>query len=119
MNMDLRARAEELAKRPYLIMTSVEETTDEQPIFFARVLEIDGCFGQGETHEAAVEDLRFAMVDLIESLLEDGLPVPDPTKLIELTLGTAVQGSYTFTKQNNVLKLKQIEVDQNAYFLTA
>jgi hypothetical protein len=33
---------------------------------------MDGCFGQGETHEAVIEDSRLAMVDFIESLLEDG-----------------------------------------------
>ena len=66
--MDTRAQAELLAKRPYIITTALEETTDDQPIYFARALEMDGCFGQGETSEAAVEDLRLAMVDFIESL---------------------------------------------------
>jgi predicted RNase H-like HicB family nuclease len=117
--MDRHAKAEELAKRPYLLLTSLEETTEGQPIYFARVLEINGCFGQGESPEEAISDLRLAMVDFIESLLEDGLTAPDPVKLIETTLGTAVQGSYTFTKQENTLKPKQNELDQNAYFLTA
>ena len=116
--MNISATAEELAKRPYMIMTSLEETTDEEPIFLARVLEMDGCFGQGETPEAAIEDLRLAMVDFIDSLLEDGLPVPDPRQLIKPTLGTAIEGSYTFTKQDNILKPKVSEIDQNAYFLT-
>lgn len=116
--MNTHTKAEDLAKRSYLIMTSIEETTDEQPIYFARVLEMDGCFGQGITHEEAIEDLRLAMVDFIESLLEDGLPVPDPTPLIQPTLGTAIQGSYTFISQDKALKPKPIEFDQNAYFLS-
>ena len=117
--MNTRAKAEEMAKRPYLIMTSVEETTDDQPIYFARVLEMDGCFGQGETQEAAGEDLRLALVDFIESLLEDELPVPEPTPLIKPTLGTAVQGGFTFTKQGQTLKPKQNEVHEDVYFLSA
>src|SRR3972149_767820 len=65
--MDTRTKAEELAKRPYVFMTSVEETTDNQPIYFARVLEMDGCFGQGKTREESIEDLRLAMMELLKS----------------------------------------------------
>lgn len=117
--MDTRAQAEEMAKRPYLIMTAVEETTDGQPVYFARVLEMDGCFGQGQTREAAIEDLRLAMVDFIASLLEDGLPVPEPTPLIKPTLGTATQGAFTFTKQGKTLQPKQNEIYRDVYFLSA
>jgi predicted RNase H-like HicB family nuclease len=117
--MDTRAQAELLAKRSYIIMTTLEETTDDQPIYFARALEIDGCFGQGETHEAAIEDLRLAMVDFIESLLEDGLPVPEPTPLIKPTLGTATQGAFTFTKQGKGFQPKQDEAYTDVYFLSA
>jgi predicted RNase H-like HicB family nuclease len=119
--MDTRAKAEALAKRPYLVMTTIEETTDNQPIYFARALELEGCFGQGETREAAVEDLRLATVDFIESLLEDGLPVPEPTPLFNPTLGTATQGAFTFTtiKNNNRLQPKQSQTYRDEYFLLA
>ena len=115
--MDTRAKAEELARRPYLIMTSIEETTDEQPIHFARVLEMDGCFGQGETREEAVLDLRLAMVDYVESLLEDGLPVPEPTK-VDSTLGTSTQGNFTFIAHGKTLQ-KQSENFQDDIVLLA
>ncbi|MEW6286351.1 MAG: type II toxin-antitoxin system HicB family antitoxin [Chloroflexota bacterium] len=115
--MNTRARAEELAKRPYLIATSLEETTDGQPIYVARVLEIEGCFGQGETREAAIEDLRLAMVDYIASLLEDGLPVPEPTPLV--TLKTAAQGTFTFIQQGKTLLPKPTEIYRDVYFLPA
>src|SRR6266508_2086899 len=101
--MDIRAKAEELAKRPYLIMTSIEETTDDQPIHFARVLEMDGCFGQGLTRDQAVEDLRLAMIDFIESLLADDLPVPEPTNVSQ-TIGTSNQGVFTFVAQGKKLE---------------
>jgi len=117
--MNTRAKAEELAKRPYLIMASIDETTEGEPIYLARALEIDGCFGQGGTSEAAIEDLRLAMQDFIESLLEDGLPVPEPTPLKSVTLGTATQGVFTFEKKGEVLQLKQNEVFRDIYFLSA
>lgn len=75
--MSSRDKAVELAKRPYLLVTSLDETTEGEPIYFARVIELEGCFGQGETPEKAVVDLRLAMIDFIESLLDDALPVPD------------------------------------------
>jgi len=117
--MDTHAKAEILAKRPYLIMTSLDETTDSQPIYFARILEIDGCFGQGATREAAIEDLRLATVDFVESLLEDGLPVPEPTKLINSTLGTATESTFTFTARGTEFQPKQNEAYRDAYVLSA
>jgi len=117
--METRAKAEELAKRPYLVMTSVEETTDNQPIHFARVLEMDGCFGQGETREKALEDLRLAMVDFIESLLEDGLPVPEPTPLVNTTVSTAAGSSLTFIGKGKKLQQKQDEIYRDSYVLSA
>jgi predicted RNase H-like HicB family nuclease len=117
--MDSRAKAEKLAKRSYLLMTSVGETTDGQPIFFARVLEMDGCFGQGETREQALTDLRLAMVDIIESLLEDGLPVPEPTTLVNTTISTAAVSTLTFIGQGKFLKPKQTKIYRDTYLLSA
>jgi len=115
--MDTRAKAEELARRPYLIMTSLEETTDDEPIYFARVLEMDGCFGQGATRDQAIADLRSAMVDFIESLLEDEFPVPEPTK-VSSTLGTSIQGVFTCAAQGKKLQ-KQNQNSQDDYVLLA
>jgi predicted RNase H-like HicB family nuclease len=117
--METRAKAEELAKRPYLVMTSVEETTGNQPIHFARVLEMDGCFGQGETREQALEDLHLAMVDFIESLLEDGLPVPEPTPLVNTTVGTTAESTLTFIGKGKKLQQKQNEIYRDTYVLSA
>jgi predicted RNase H-like HicB family nuclease len=115
--MNTRSKAEKLAKRSYLIMTSMEEATDNQPIHFARVLEMDGCFGQGSTREKAIADLRLAMTDFIESLLEDGLPVPEPTK-VDSTIGTSTQGTFTFIAEGKKLH-KQKENYQDDYVLLA
>jgi predicted RNase H-like HicB family nuclease len=115
--MDTHAKAEELANRPYIVTWAIEETTDNQPIYFARALELEGCFGQGDSSDAAIEDLRLAMVDFIESLLEDDLPVPEPTSL-KPTIGTATQGAFTFKSQGKGLKPKQDETYLDAYYLS-
>lgn len=117
--MDTRIQAEQLAQRPYLLMTSIEETTDEQPIYFARVLEMDGCFGQGETRDDAIEDLQLAMVDFIESLMEDGLYVPEPSRLVNTTTGTSSRTTITFVGQGNRLKQKRNETYHDSYLLSS
>src|SRR5574341_892987 len=75
--------AKKLAARPYFILKSKDETTDGQQIFVARTLEIEDCVGQGTTSEEAEQDLRGALVDYIESLLEDGMFVPEPVRLMK------------------------------------
>ena len=88
MSTNFLELAKKLSLRPYLVMYTKSETTDGQPIYNARTLEIAGCIGQGDTPELAIQDLREALVDYIEDLLEDGLEVPEPTKLIR-TEGTS------------------------------
>jgi len=120
--LETHANAENLAKRSYLVMTKVDTTAKGRPVYFARVLEVEGCFGQGSTSKAAIKDLHLAMVDLFESLLEDGLPVPEPARLITSTFGTGTQAVFTYTAQvnNRIRKLQpKPEVYQDAYFLSA
>ncbi len=117
--MNTHSQAEQLAQRPYLLVTSIEETTDEQPIYFARILEMDGCFGQGETREEAIEDLKLAMTDFIESLIEDGLHVPEPSKLINTTKGTSTETTVTFIGEGKKLQQKQNEFHRDAYVLSS
>jgi predicted RNase H-like HicB family nuclease len=116
--MDMHIQAEQLAQRPYLLMTSIEESTDDQPIYFARVLEMDGCFGQGETREEAITDLQLAMVDFIESLMEDGLYVPEPSKLVSTTVSTGSETTVTFVGQGSRLKPKRSEIYHDSYLLS-
>jgi predicted RNase H-like HicB family nuclease len=97
MNEKRLRQAEEMAVRPYFIKVVRDETTEGEPIYLAHVLELEGCFGQGETPEAAVTDLKSAMVDFIASLLEDGLPVPEPA---DLTMTSSTTTSKTFTVTN-------------------
>lgn len=85
MPQGLREQAKILADRPYIINSEPDETTDGQPAFIARVLELQGCFGSGPTQKDAENDARSAMVDFIESLLEDGVEVPEPITLLPVS----------------------------------
>jgi len=77
----LLKKANKLAAKSYLTVVTLDETTDGQPVYFARNLELPNCLGQGFTYEEAVQDLLLARIDYIYSLLEDDLPVPDPSHL--------------------------------------
>ena len=106
--------AEELAARPYFIMKLRDETTEGAPIYLARALEIENCFGQGDSPEEAEQDLRGALVDFIEGLLEDDLYVPEPARLVK-TEGTRVDSTVTVTNR------KGYSIDangENSYILS-
>jgi predicted RNase H-like HicB family nuclease len=83
MNKSLDERAKILANRPYTALVRLDQTTDGNPIYVATNIEIEGCIAQGETVDEAIANLSEARFDFIRSLLEDDLPVPDPTFLTE------------------------------------
>lgn len=89
MRSKTREKAIELAERPYRLRYIKDETTDGKPMFAAEVVELEGCLGSGVTPEAAISDARKAMVDYIESLLEDGMPVPEPIQLLPVSYSSA------------------------------
>ena len=82
---DLRARASQLAKRNYSVRIQRDETTEGQPIFLVQSPELPGCLAQGRTLQEALDDLADARVEYIYSLLEDGLPVPEPQARATIT----------------------------------
>lgn len=87
----------------YLFVLSIDKdqkdeiTLEGRPVYLARTLEIENCFAQGDTPEEAEEDLRGALVDFIEVLLEDGLYVPEPARLVKTTDGTGANLTATIT----------------------
>ena len=87
MKTNHRDKAEWLARKPYTVEVFRDETTEGQPVYIAQTPELEGCIGQGISVDKAVANLSEARVDYIESLLEDGLPVPEPI-LSATTTGT-------------------------------
>jgi predicted RNase H-like HicB family nuclease len=108
VNENFRAQARKLIYNPYFIKVALDETTDGKPVYIAHVIELEGCFGQGETPEQAVGNLREAMVDYIESLLEDGLPVPSPAELIQTT-SSSISATFITSNLTSEKRLKKEE----------
>ena len=109
MNQSLMEKAEKLAELPFTVEVALDETTDGQPVYVARVTELEGCIGQGETIEQAVENLRQAQFDFIYSLLEDGLPVPIPAILATTTSSSV---SATFKLTNRRAKVEALDQER-------
>jgi predicted RNase H-like HicB family nuclease len=60
------------------LFKKADETTDGKEIYLASHPELFGCMAQGVTIEEAQENLKEATIEYIESLLEDGLDIPQP-----------------------------------------
>ncbi len=50
---------------------------EEDGNFWVEVPSLPGCFGQGETREAALEDIKLAIAQHIETLRAHGDPIPE------------------------------------------
>lgn len=83
----------------YPIIVQESTYTDGSPCYEAKHPDLPGCMGQGDSISEAIEDLHHARYLYIESLLEDGLPVPassDPLPEIykvNVTIGSMSQTS--------------------------
>jgi antitoxin HicB len=66
-------------KLPYTA-TVKRGTGDGQEYWIARVLELPHCMTHGATPEEAIRDIEDAKLEWLKSNLEDGLPIPEPTR---------------------------------------
>jgi predicted RNase H-like HicB family nuclease len=74
-----------MKQRTYRILL----TPEEEGGFSVSVPALPGCFTQGETIEEAIEMAKEAIILYVESLEEDGEPVPDDSKSLEYSLTLA------------------------------
>jgi antitoxin HicB len=74
-----------MKQRTYRILL----TPEEEGGFSVSVPALPGCFTQGETIEEAIEMAKEAITLYVESLEEDGEPVPDDSKSLEYSLTLA------------------------------
>lgn len=65
----------------YMTFVFRDTTTNGGSIYVAIHPELEGCTSQGDTPQEALANLEDAREEYIKSLIEDGLPVPLPTKL--------------------------------------
>jgi predicted RNase H-like HicB family nuclease len=70
-----------LGDRKYRTDIELEEATDGTYCYVAYHPELPGCMSQGDTPEEAEENLREATQMVIEHLVSNNLPVPDPALL--------------------------------------
>jgi len=72
-----------------------EEATDGSIVYRAEIPELPGCMSHGETPQEARQNLEEAKDLYIETLSEQGRPVPRPIEAtVSSTSGTAVSGSF-------------------------
>jgi predicted RNase H-like HicB family nuclease len=71
-----------MTQRTYRILL----TPEDEGGFSVSVPALPGCFTQGETVEEAIEMAREAISVYIESLEEEGEPIPDDSKNLEYSL---------------------------------
>lgn len=63
---------------PWQVVIDPERQDDGGTIYVASHPEFDGVLGTGETPEAALADLHAARRSMIEALLAEGYPIPEP-----------------------------------------
>ena len=63
---------------PWRVAIDPEQQDDGRVVFVASHPEFDGVLGSGETPEAALADLPAARRSMIEALLAEGYPIPEP-----------------------------------------
>jgi predicted RNase H-like HicB family nuclease len=63
---------------PWRVVIDPERQDDGRIVYVASHPELDGVLGTGETPEAALADLYAARRSMIEALLAEGYPIPQP-----------------------------------------
>ena len=63
----------------YAIIIQFDKTDN---IFVAKVPDLPGCMAHGETREKAMEEIQVAMKLWLNSALEVGKQLPDPTQYV-------------------------------------
>jgi predicted RNase H-like HicB family nuclease len=64
---------------PWRVIIDPERQDDGSVIFVASHPDFDGVLGMGETPEASLADLHAARRAMIEALLAEGYPIPEPS----------------------------------------
>jgi predicted RNase H-like HicB family nuclease len=73
-NAELRAKVEAALKLPYSRVFQKEESGG----FSACILEFIGCYTDGDTVQEVWDNLEDAAESWLESLFEQGMPLPEP-----------------------------------------
>lgn len=64
----------------------VIKRTEENDGYIADIPSIQHCFAFGDTVEEAMANLHEALEGTLEVMIEDGVPIPDDSKNMEMTI---------------------------------
>jgi len=64
---------------PWRVMIEPEQQDDGTILFVASHPDFDGILGTGDTAESALTDLERARRSMIEALLAEAYPIPEPS----------------------------------------
>jgi predicted RNase H-like HicB family nuclease len=119
MNKAQFEQAIKLASRPYNITVSQDKLSNGSTIYMARNPELPGCKAQGNSPTDAINNLRDARIDYIYYLIEDGLEVPVPTTLANITSSGIVEPqpvqfkAVIVRKNKSTAEIKRLESQEN------
>ncbi len=65
---------------PYTTIVKTDENNDGSVCYVATLLELPHCIGVGNTQTEAIEELELHKRMKIEVNIEEGLPIPEPSK---------------------------------------
>lgn len=85
--------AKKIAAKNYTYIIERELDDNGSAYYFARVLEFQGCFGQGDTPDEALEDVKLALIDMIDVMLKLGQEIPLANQTIKFSKGN-VENKY-------------------------
>jgi predicted RNase H-like HicB family nuclease len=107
MDKKLMTKAKSLAGKGYTITIQLDHTSDGENIYFAQCEELDGCMAQGETPDEAIQNMIVAIEDFIYFLLEDKMPVPEPSQFQTMGIEGSVSREINVFEANSGFSTKR------------
>ncbi len=68
---------------PYTIEIIHDRSDPLEPVWFAKIKELEGCMTEADTWEEIHEMIHDAMAGWIDISLQKGLPIPEPEPVVE------------------------------------
>ena len=99
---------------PYTIEIIHDKSDPLEPVWFAKVKELQGCMTEADTWEEIHEMIHDAMAGWIDISLQKGLPIPEPQPAVE-NEGTFSVGLPKSLHHDLVLAAKRDGVSLNQF----
>jgi predicted RNase H-like HicB family nuclease len=107
MDKKLLVKAKKYSKKGYSITIQLDHTSDGENLFFAHCEELEGCMAQGETMEEAYQNMLVAIEDFIYYLLEDEMPIPEPSQFTTMGAQGSISREINVFEENSEFKTER------------